>query len=368
MMQHYRKIIHIDMDCFYAAVERLDNINLAGKAIVVGHDSDRGVVSTASYEARRYGVHSAQSIRMAKRLCPNLLIIEPRFERYKEISNKIHNIFHRYTDLIEPISLDEAFLDVTQNKKGIELAADIAKEIKAAIHDELGLTASAGVSYCKLLAKIASDYNKPDGLCIIHPDNAIAFLDKLKVEDLWLVGHKTALELHSLGIFKVRQLRNQSLSTLSRLFGKRGQLFYDYARGIDDSPVEARNDRKSVSCESTFAQDLSLKSNVIIELYHITLELVNRLDKSGFSGHTLTLKVKYADFTQVTRSLTCATPLTSKDTILPLAKKLLQKVEINASHPIRLMGLGVSLGDDKPKNKLLTKSKQEKPQLPFAEY
>lgn len=260
MMQHYRKIIHIDMDCFYAAVERLDNNNLAGKAIVVGHDSDRGVVSTASYEARRYGVHSAQSIRMAKRLCPNLLIIEPRFERYKEISNKIHNIFHRYTDLIEPISLDEAFLDVTQNKKGIELAVDIAKEIKAAIHDELGLTASAGVSYCKLLAKIASDYNKPDGLCIIHPDNAIAFLDKLKVEDLWLVGHKTALELHSLGIFKVRQLRKQSLSTLSRLFGKRGQLFYDYARGIDDSPVEARNERKSVSCESTFAQDLSLKS------------------------------------------------------------------------------------------------------------
>lgn len=259
-------------------------------------------------------------------------------------------------------------MDVTQNKKGIELAVDIAKEIKAAIHDELGLTASAGVSYCKLLAKIASDYNKPDGLCIIHPDNAIAFLDKLKVEDLWLVGHKTALELHSLGIFKVRQLRNQSLSTLSRLFGKRGQLFYDYARGIDDSPVEARNDRKSVSCESTFAQDLSLKSNVIIELYHITLELVNRLDKSDFSGHTLTLKVKYADFTQVTRSLTCATPLTSKDTILPLAKKLLQKVEINASHPIRLMGLGVSLGDDKPKNKLLTKSKQEEPQLPFAEY
>lgn len=315
------------MDCFYAAVERLDNNNLAGKAIVVGHDSDRGVVATASYEARRYGVHSAQSIRMAKRLCPNLLIIEPRFERYKEISNKIHNIFYRYTDLIEPISLDEAFLDVTQNKKGIELASDIAKEIKAAIHDEFGLTASAGVSYCKLLAKIASDYNKPDGLCIIHPDNAIAFLDKLKVEDLWLVGHKTALELHSLGIFKVRQLRNQSLSTLSRLFGKRGQLFYDYARGID-----------------------------------------NRLDKSDFSGHTLTLKVKYADFTQVTRSLTCANPLTSKDTILPLAKVLLQKVEINASHPIRLMGLGVSCCDDKPQNKLLSKPKQEEPQLPFAEY
>lgn len=219
-----------------------------------------------------------------------------------------------------------------------------------------------------MLAKIASDYNKPDGLCIIHPDNAIAFLDKLKVEDLWLVGHKTALELHSLGIFKVRQLRNQSLSTLSRLFGKRGQLFYDYARGIDDSPVEARNDRKSVSCESTFAQDLSLKSNVIIELYYITLELVNRLDKSDFSGHTLTLKVKYADFTQVTRSLTCANPLTSKDTILPLAKVLLQKVEINASHPIRLMGLGVSCCDDKPQNKLLSKPKQEEPQLPFAEY
>ena len=205
-MQNYRKIIHIDMDCFYAAVERLDNNNLAGKAIVVGHDSDRGVVATASYEARRYGVHSAQSIRMAKRLCPNLLIIEPRFERYKEISNKIHNIFHRYTDLIEPISLDEAFLDVTQNKKGIELAADIAKEIKAAIHDELGLTASAGVSYCKLLAKIASDYNKPDGLCIIHPDNAIAFLDKLKVEDLWLVGHKTGSSVKCVDACRVERI------------------------------------------------------------------------------------------------------------------------------------------------------------------
>lgn len=204
-MQYNRKIIHIDMDCFYAAVECLDNPALLGVPVIVGHDSERGVVSTASYEARRYGVHSAQSIRMAKRLCSDLHIVEPHFERYKEISDAIHKIFQRYTDLIEPISLDEAFLDVTENKKNIELAIDIAKEIKFAICKEIGLTASAGVSYCKLLAKIASDYNKPDGLCVIHPDNAITFLGKLKVEDLWLVGHKTALELHSLGIFTVKQ-------------------------------------------------------------------------------------------------------------------------------------------------------------------
>lgn len=365
-MQYNRKIIHIDMDCFYAAVECLDNPALLGVPVIVGHDSERGVVSTACYEARRYGVHSAQSIRMAKRLCSDLNIVEPHFERYKEISDAIHKIFQRYTDLIEPISLDEAFLDVTENKKNIELAIDIAKEIKFAICKEIGLTASAGVSYCKLLAKIASDYNKPDGLCVIHPDNAITFLDKLKVEDLWLVGHKTAIELHSLGIFTVKQLRGQSLTTLTRLFGRRGQQFYNYARGIDDSPIEVRNVRKSMSCENTFMQDLSIRSNVIIELYHITIELVNRLSESGFVGHTLTLKVKYADFTQVTRSVTHTTPLLTKHEILPLAKKLLAKIEFNALHPIRLMGLGVSSGDEKSKEEKEPKIHYEEPMLPFT--
>lgn len=334
------------MDCFFAAVECLDNPSLAGKPLAVGHDSDRGVVSTASYEARRFGVHSAQSVQVAKRLCPELCLVPPRIERYKEVSGRIHEIFHRYTDIVEPISLDEAFLDVTHNKKNITLAVDIAREIKAAIHDELHLTASAGVSYCKMLAKIASDYNKPDGLCVVHPDRAIAFLDRLMIERLWLVGPKTAREMHSLGIFTVRQLRRQSLASLTRIFGKRGQAFYDYARGIDTSPVEARQERKSVSCESTFEQDISLRSAVVIELYHCVLELVSRLEKSRFSGRTLTLKIKYADFTQITRSATYDKPLMRKKEILPLAKQLLSKVKFDARHSIRLLGLGVGGAED----------------------
>lgn len=363
-MTFKRKIIHIDMDCFFAAVEMLDNPQLAGLPIAVGHDVERGVVSTANYEARRFGVHSAQSIRMAKRLCPSLVIVAPHFGRYKEISAHIHSIFHRYTDLIEPISLDEAFLDVTDNKPGITLAEDIAREIKAAIHDETGLTASAGVSYCKMIAKIASDYNKPDGMCVVHPDRAIEFLDNLKVEKLWLVGNKTAREMHSLGIFTVKQLRSQSMATLTRAFGKHGPMFYDYARGIDNSLVEARQERKSVSCETTFDQDLSLRSAVTIELYHITLELVSRLKKSKFSGRTLTLKVKYADFTQTTRCVTHTSPLTDKDEILPLAKQLLKKLDYSATRPIRLLGLGVSSGDEKRRQ---PRKMWTEPELPFKE-
>lgn len=368
-MEPYRKIIHIDMDCFFAAVEMSDNPELYGQPVAIGHDSERGVVSTANYEARRFGVHSAQSMRMAKRLCPTLRIIEPHFERYKAVSAQIHKIFHRYTDIIEPISLDEAFLDVTNNKKGAVLATDIAKEIKTAIHEETGLTASAGVSYCKMLAKIASDYNKPDGLCTIHPDAAIPFLDRLKVERLWMVGAKTAREMHSLGIFTVKQLRQQSIATLTRTFGKHGATFYDYARGIDNSPVRVSQERKSVSCETTFEQDLSLKSAVIIELYHATLELAGRLKKSGFKGRTLTLKVKYSDFTQITRSMTHTSVIATKDEILPLAKKLLAKVDFSASHPIRLIGLGVGSSEEETDNGKKTKERGkqywEELQLPF---
>lgn len=345
-MSGYRKIIHVDMDCFFAAVERLDNPELAGVPLAVGHDAERGVVSTASYEARKFGVHSAQSIAMAKRLCPQLVIVPPRMSRYVEISQQIHAIFRRYTDLIEPISIDEAFLDVTQNKFSMPLAKDIAVEIKEAIEHELHLTASAGVSYCKLLAKIASDYNKPNGLCVIHPDRAIAFLDRLTVDRLWLVGPKTARDMHSVGIFTVRQLRACSLTTLTRLFGKRGQMFYDYARGIDKSEVVVEHERKSVSCESTFEQDIWKRTVVIIELYHIVLELVARLKKSGFSGRTLTLKVKFSDFTTITRSLTADKELLAKSTILPLAKQLLARVRFDRDHPIRLIGLGVGRAAD----------------------
>lgn len=339
-MQH-RKIIHIDMDCFFAAVECLDNPSLKGLPLAVGHDVDRGVVSTASYEARKYGVHSAQSIRMAKLRCPHIVIVSPRIERYKEISDKIRSIFYRYTDIIEPISLDEAFLDVTTNKLGETNAVDIANEIRNAIYNELHLTSSAGVSYCKMLAKIASDTNKPNGICVIRPDNALSFLDNLKIEKLWMVGPRTAQEMHSLGIFTVKQLRSYSETSLTRLFGKRGKLFYEYSRGIDNSVVETYRERKSVSCETTFSNDISLHSTLIIKLYHIVIELISRIEKSKFKGHTLCLKIKFADFTQITRSITTDTILTTKAEILPLAKQLLSKVEIDANHPIRLMGIGV---------------------------
>jgi DNA polymerase-4 len=335
------KIIHVDMDQFFAAVEQLDQPSLKGKPMVVGHDVERGVVSTASYEARKFGVHSAQSIKVAKRLCPQLIIVEPHFQRYKEVSAQLHEIFHDYTDLIEPISLDEAFLDVTENKKGIELGVDIAREIKQRIFETTGLTASAGVSYCKFLAKIASDWRKPDGLTVIHPDRALDFIAKLKVEKIWGVGEKTAVKMHNMGIFTGLDMRNASLGWLTQEFGKMGKVFYDFARGIDNRPVVVEWERKSVSCEQTFEKDISEKSAVIIELYHTVLELERRIAKTDFEGRTLTLKIKFLDFQQITRSITVDHILRTKDDILPLAKKLLRQVEYQ-SHPIRLIGLGVS--------------------------
>lgn len=336
-----RRIIHIDMDAFFASVEQRDHPEWRGKPLAVGHDSSRGVVATASYEARKYGVHSAMSIQTAKRQCPDLIIAPGRYEVYREVSATIHRIFHDYTDLVEPISLDEASLDVTQNKKDMDLAVDIAKEIKQRIHEETGLTASAGVSYNKFLAKIASEYRKPDGLFVIHPDRALDFIATLPVEDFWGVGGKTAERMHRLGIYNGAQLRSISLGYLLHTFGKAGRTFYDFARGIDDRPVVSERIRKSVGCEHTFSQDICLKSAVIIELYHVTLELVERLQESQFKGHTLTLKVKYGDFTTISRSITQAKVLRTKDDILPLAKKLMSRVDYDANHPIRLIGLAV---------------------------
>ena len=342
------------MDQFYAAVEQRDHPELRGKPIAVGHDAERGVVSTASYEARRFGVHSAQSIQVAKRLCPQLIIVEPHFQKYKEVSAQLHEIFHDYTDLIEPISLDEAFLDVSENKKGIELGVDIAREIKQRIRETTGLTASAGVSYCKFLAKVASDWRKPDGLTVIHPDKALDFIAQLKIEKIWGVGLKTAEKMHRMGIFTGLDLRNMSLSRLTQEFGKMGQVFYDFSRGIDNRPVISEWERKSVSCEQTFESDINENAAVTIHLYHTVLELVRRIEKNDFEGRTLTLKVKFArereqtqqydkyqDFHQITRSITVDHVLRTKDEILPLAKQLMQQVEFH-SHPIRLLGLGVS--------------------------
>lgn len=337
-----RKIIHIDMDAFFASVEQRDHPELRGLPVAVGHDGPRGVVSTASYEARRFGVRSAMPIMRARRLCPQLVIVHSDYSVYKKVSEQVHVIFHDYTDMIEPLSLDEAFLDVTHNKKGMTLAVDIARDIRRRIHDELHLTASAGVSYNKFLAKIASEVRKPDGLTVIHPDRAEEFIAGLTIEQFWGVGPRTADRMHYMGIFTGADLRRCSLRHLTEVFGKMGRTYYDFARGIDLRPVETEYVRKSVGCEQTFAEDISSGSAVIIELYHTVLELVCRIEKDRFEGRTLTLKVKFGDFTQITRSLTQRKILITKDDILPLAKRLLKEVDYSTAHPIRLIGLSVS--------------------------
>ena len=329
------------MDAFYASVEQRDNPELRGKPIAVGHAEQRGVVSAASYEARRYGVRSAMSSLKAKQLCPHIIFVPGRMNVYKEVSAQVHRIFQEYTDLIEPLSLDEAFLDVTHNKKGIELAVDIAKEIKKRIREELNLVASAGISYNKFLAKVASDYRKPDGLCTIHPDQALEFISKLPIEAFWGVGKVTAQKMHSLGIHKGKDLQQCTLEMLTRLFGKAGHVYYDFAQGIDLRPVEAERIRKSVGCEHTLDKDITASSSVIIELYHVATELIERLKKSGFSGNTLTLKIKFYDFKQITRSITREQELNNMNDILPLAKQLLKEVDYSI-RPIRLIGLTVS--------------------------
>lgn len=329
------------MDAFFASVEQRDNPELRGKPIAVGFDGPRGVVSTASYEARPYGVHSAMSMAQAKRRCPQLIVVPTHFEKYKEVSQQIHAVFHEYTDLVEPISLDEAFLDVTDNKKGIELAVDIAKEIKQKILERTSLTASAGVSFNKLLAKIASDMRKPNGIFTVHPDRALDFIGSLPVEKLWGVGPKTANRMHEMGVFTGAQLRRISCEYLVQVFGKMGRVYYDFSRGIDDRPVVVAYERKSVGCERTFLEDLHIDTKIIIELYHIVLELVERIERKDFRGRTLTLKLKWDATTQITRSLTQEKVLRTKDDILPLAKRLLKDTEYH-DRPIRLMGLSVS--------------------------
>lgn len=330
------------MDAFFAAVEQRDNPSLRGLPIAVGHDGPRGVVSTSSYEARRFGVRSAMSIVKAKQLCPELIIVPGSHEKYKSVSEQVHSIFSDYTDIIEPLSIDEAFLDVTNNKKGMPLATDVAQEIRRRIREELQLTASAGVSYNKFLAKIASDYRKPDGMTVIHPDRALDFIANLSIEQFWGVGPRTAERMHYMGIFTGRDLRKCSLAHLQETFGKMGQVYYDFARGIDLRPVEVDYVRKSVGCEQTFETDIVSNSAVLIELYHTVLELERRLKKQDFDGRTLTLKVKYADFTQITRSMTQHKMLHTKDDILPVAKRLLKDVEYSTLKPIRLIGLSVS--------------------------
>lgn len=335
-----RDIVHIDMDAFFASVEQRDNPELRGKPLAVGFDGDRGVVSTASYEARRYGVHSAMSMQMAKRRCPELIVVPADHARYKAVSMQVHQIFGRYTDVIEPLSIDEAFLDLTGHCNDMS-AFRIAEKIRATIKTELNLTASAGVSYNKFLAKIASDYNKPDGIFEVSYDTASDFIASLPIKKFWGVGPKTASVMYKMGIFNGLQLRQCPLEHLKEVFGKAGQIYYDFARGIDLRMVESLRERKSVGCEQTFLKDLTRKSAVTIELYHIVMELERRISKVGFDGCTLTLKIKFGDFVQQTRSVTMPKSIKKKKDILPLAKRLLSQINCSM-RPIRLIGLSVS--------------------------
>lgn len=341
MTDNIRKIIHIDMDAFYASVEQLDNPELKGKPVAVGGSGERGVVAAASYEARRFGVKSALSSKVAMRKCPELIFVKPRFYRYKEISNQIRNLFLEYTDLVEPLSLDEAYLDVSYTKKGKPSATLIAKEITARIYAETGLTASAGVSYNKFLAKVASDVNKPNGIFVVTPDQAQEFIDKLEVRKFFGIGKVTAAKLNQIGIWFGADLKNLERLELIRMFGKAGNYYYDICRGEDNRPVLASRERKSVGAEQTFLTDLFYLNDLEAELLKICDILWERIVHTNLKGRTLTLKFKYSDFEQHTRSKTISDFFLSKAKLISEGKLLLNAGG-GFSKGIRLLGLTVS--------------------------
>ncbi|TNJ47188.1 DNA polymerase IV [Tamlana fucoidanivorans] len=360
-----RKIIHVDMDAFYASVEQLDNPNLKGKPIAVGGDGKRGVISAASYEARTFGVKSAMAGNLAVKLCPELVFVKPRFERYHEISKQIRAIFHDYTDLVEPLSLDEAYLDVTENKKGNPSASLIAKEIRARILNEIGLTASAGISINKFIAKIASDYNKPNGQKTVNPEEVISFLETLDIRKFYGVGKVTTEKMYQKGIFTGLDLKQKSLEYLDTHFGKSGRYFYYIVRGIHNSPVTPNRQRKSLAAERTFSENLSSEIFMLQKLDHIAEEVSNRLKKSKISGKTITLKIKYSDFTLHTRSKTLTYFINDKALILDTAKDLLYQESLNNS--VRLLGISLSnLNTEAKKNTAgLSLNKKVSVQLKF---
>ncbi|MDR0367780.1 MAG: DNA polymerase IV, partial [Bacteroidales bacterium] len=309
-MENIRKIIHVDMDAFYASIEQRDFPELKGKPVAVGRAKDRGVVAAASYEARKYGVFSAMPGVTALRKCPDLIFVPARFDVYREVSLQIRAIFKEYTDLVEPLSLDEAFLDVTVNKKDMPSASIIAMEIKERIREQTALTASAGVSYNKFLAKTASDMNKPNGFYLIRPQDAIAFLEQLPIEKFFGVGKVTAQKMKSMGINKGLDLKMKDKLFLITHFGKAGVYFYDVVRGIDNRPVEPNRERKSVGVERTFPNDLQTQFEIITHLYHIEQELITLIDKGKYQGRTLILKMKFHDFKQATHGITFSKPIT----------------------------------------------------------
>jgi DNA polymerase IV len=335
-----RKIIHIDMDAFYASVEQMDHPELRGKPIAVGGSENRGVVAAASYEARKFGVRSAISGVLAKKNCPEIIFVSPRFDRYKEISKKIHAIFHDYTDLVEPLSLDEAYLDVTQNKKGNPCATLLAKEIRTRILNEVGLTASAGISVNKFVAKIASDYNKPNGQKTVNPDEVLSFLEELPIRKFYGVGKVTTEKMYQLGIFTGLELKSKSLEFLSAHFGKSGAFYYHVVRGIHNSEVKPDRITKSVAAEHTFDTNLSSEIFMLEQLEKIATSLERRLKKQNIAGKTVTLKIKYSDFSQQTRSKTVPYFISDKGLILENVKELLYQERMKDS--VRLLGISLS--------------------------
>jgi DNA polymerase-4 len=335
-----RKIIHIDMDAFYASVEQMDNPDLRGKPVAVGGSENRGVVAAASYEARKFGVRSAISGVLAKKNCPELIFVKPRFDRYKEISNKIHKIFHDYTDLVEPLSLDEAYLDVTHNKKGNPSATLLAQEIRMRILNEVGLTASAGISVNKFVAKIASDYNKPNGQKTVNPEEVLSFLEVLPIRKFYGVGKVTTEKMYQLGIFTGLELKSKSLEFLEKHFGKSGAFYYHVVRGIHNSEVKPDRITKSVAAEHTFDTNLSSEIFMLEQLEKIATNLERRLKKHNIAGKTVTLKIKYSDFTQQTRSKTVPYFIADKGLIFENVKELLYQERMKDS--VRLLGISLS--------------------------
>lgn len=338
----YRKIIHIDMDAFYASVEQRDFPEYRGKPLIVGGSPEGrgGVVATASYEARKFGIHSAMPSKTAQRLCPQVIFVFPRFDAYKKVSNQLHDIFHRYTDLIEPLSLDEAYLDVTTDKQQIGSAIEIAKLIKKAIKEELHLTASAGISINKFVAKIASDIDKPDGLTFIGPSSIEKFMEKLSVNKFFGVGKVTAAKMQSMNLNTGADLKKLPETEMIKHFGKVGGFFYNIVRGIDNREVQPYREIKSISVEDTFAYDLEKPEEIYTELKKLAGRLANRLQIKNVKGKTITIKIKYSDFKIITRSHSLPSPTNDMEIIIQNADEIMKNLELE--NKIRLLGIGIS--------------------------
>lgn len=334
---HIRKIIHVDMDAFYASVEQLDNPELRGKPLAVGGSRDRGVVSAASYEARQYGVRSAMSSALAARACPGLIFVKPRFERYTEVSKQVRAIFYEFTDLVEPLALDEAFLDVTENKLSFPSATLIASEIRRRIMLQIGITASAGISINKFTAKVATEVNKPNGQKTVPPEEVEAFLEKLPINKFFGVGKVTVDKMLRMGIFTGKELKQQSLESLTYNFGKQGKFYFDIVRGIQYSGVKSERERKSIAAENTFNSDIISRFRVIEKLSGIADHVEKRLKSANMKAKTITLKVKYNDFHQQTRSKTMHAYLQNKNEFFPFLEELVELIDVEK--PIRLLGI-----------------------------